>query len=138
MKLNNHGWGTKEFLIAAAIIFGLLLFISYEVNRFYMGIDSNIETKASNTKKVNRSYYTSYEKKVSDAAISYVVSNGVAVPDAGERVYISDLVDMGYVDNLYDYYSKRMCSGYAIVRDYNNNLSARSYIKCSNYTTEGY
>ena len=129
--------------VSAAIIFALLLFISYEVNQFYAGLamnnDNDVSTRVSGSnKKINKSYYYSYEEKIENAARMYIKDNAIAVPDAGETVYVKDLVDLGYIDKLYDYYSNNICSGYAIVRDNNYTLNAKAYIKCTNYVTEGY
>jgi hypothetical protein len=164
MRLNNKGWGTKELIISAAIIFLLLLIISYYVHRLYEVMDfeeskandtyyvessntqasknktkeENIQSNYSEINNIDYSYYKDYENKMTSAAISYMHDYDKFLDEDYLLVNMIDLVDLNYISLLHDKYDDSICEGYVTIKDSNGAYDASSFIKCSNYTTEGY
>ena len=160
MKLNKRGWGTKELIISAAIIFALLLVCSYYIHRLYesMEVDSSYKVNNNNTKSYNTNtgtkneekeesktpviidytYYKAYETQMESAAIAYIKDYDKEINDDNRLINMIDLVDLNYIELLYDKYDNSVCLGYVIITDNNGVAGAKSYISCTNYTTEGY
>ena len=117
MKLNKRGWGLKEMLIMSAILFALLLIVTYYIISLYHDLAIN-----------DRKYYTDLEVKIQTAAVKYTTLYG-------EKEYISldDLKNVNLIDALNDENGNR-CNGYVKVKGYNY----YSYVSCDDYTTSGY
>lgn len=184
MKLDNHGWGTKEFIFSIVAMLFLLLIVIVNVHSLYNAIDEtgdNTESKVTEknnkennnsiddkvndnsanntlddnnvnsdnstnnsesepvTVTYNESYYTSYQNKMIDATRSYIINASLSVPSNGARVDLKTLTDKNYIEPLNDLLDGSLCSGYSVVSlSGDSRLNIRTYLKCSNYETEGY
>lgn len=143
MKLNNKGWELKTMLWLMALIFCLLLYVvlnsykisgalaSFKKNQNPTPIDSDITDDSIN---VPKKFYYSNEELIEDAANKYVeeIYNG----DYITRLIITkdSLQKTGIIGEIKDPTSKKYCDYYAIVEG----NSIDGYLKCDNYTTEGY
>ena len=135
MILNNKGWGITELLISGAIILFLLLLSAYYIHRLYKTIDKPLVSASSETVLFdNVDYYNDYERDFSSAASRYVNYNNIYLPSTGYTIYMSELVNEGYIDRLYERKDHTKCDGYVFIKNGNYN----PYIRCSNYVTEGY
>ena len=184
MKLDNHGWGTKEFIFSIVAILFLLLIVIVNVHSLYDTIDetsdnteskvteknnkdnnnstndkvndnsTNSEVEDNNTNSdnltntsesepitvtYNESYYTSYQNKMIDATRSYIVNASISVPSNGMKIDLKSLTDKNYIEPLNDLLDGSLCNGYSVVSlSGDSRLNIRTYLKCSNYETEGY
>ncbi len=93
----------------------------------------------SNKTAKNLDSYHEIEKKLSDAALTYVLKNDL-YPNIGKKLKIDMnlLLDEKYLDS--SYVTDKTCIGYSIVfydeeeEDYDIN----SYINCKHYTTKNF
>ncbi len=162
MKLNNHGWGTKEFIFSIVAIFLLLFVIVINVHRLYDSMDVDVENNNSevidnktnnNTSQNNdntieeeteeivydENYYKSYQNKMIDATRNYIIYNSPDIPADGLRIDLTTLIDKNYINSLKDLIDNSVCGGYSIVSiNSDTNLNIKTYLKCSNYETEGF
>lgn len=150
--LNNHGWGMREMIIYTCILLFFLLIAAYFVNALYNSLDADLKKSKEKTydnsptiverepeKVIDYSIYSNYEKQMDVAAKNYVINNYEALETNIATVDLQELVDADYIEQLYDQISSEKCIGYSNVWD--NELGeyeVDSYIRCSNYVTEGY
>ena len=158
MKLNNHGWGMREMIIYTCTLLLFLLIASFLVHSFYSQLESDLSNRDRNRPNttinsttadkptnidqktvIDYSIYKDYEEKLDLAAKVYVINNYAALETNIATVELSQLVAAGYIEQLYDQVDNGVCSGYSNVWD--NELGeyeVESYIRCTNYVTEGY
>ncbi len=56
-----------------------------------------------------------------------------------EQITIESLVEKGYLPSQYDQFGEKKCQGYSnVYQDESNEYNIKTFIKCSNYVTEGY
>ena len=72
MKLNNHGWGTAEFIFSIVAILVFLLIVAFNVHNLYGSFDNN-ETN-SNTSSNNTNNQSNNTNKVSESVDNNDVS----------------------------------------------------------------
>ena len=75
------------------------------------------------------------EKRLEEAALKYATDNYIE----GNKITIEKnlLVSSSLIGEVYDLENKNaVCDGYVVIDIVNN--TAKSYIKCENYQTEGY
>ncbi len=162
MKLNNHGWGDKEFIISIVAMLVVLLVVVINVHRLYDALDTpystndntpvekeekkqetNTESKEQTSEPVevvyNEDYYKKYQNKMIDATRNYVIYASPSIPSEGLRVDLSTLVSKNYIESLNDMLDGSVCEGYSFVKLNNDSsLNIKTYLNCSNYVTEGY
>lgn len=164
MKLNNHGWGTKEFVFSIVAILVLLLIAAFNVHKLYSSLAESPTDNYSNNssssnddvyqtepidegsknddvlqREYNEEHYIDYENAVVEASRSYVINYSPTIPGEGLRIDLETLVENNYVNNLYDMIDGSLCRGYSIVfLNSDDSLDIRAYLSCSNYVTEGY
>lgn len=115
MKLDNHGWGTKEMIIMSSILFFLLLIVTVSIYSFYNNMGSSF------------SIYDNLESRIKAAAERYANENGIVIG----RVTSTELEQGGYLNTFIDSRG-RDCSGYVEV----NNAIFTPYISCPDYKTK--
>lgn len=116
MKLDNHGWGTKEMiLISCALLLGLA-FVAFSIYRLY----NSVETIAPQ--------YGILERTIKSDAVKYTKSNGKK-----SVITLKELKNSGYIEVFTDI-NDNPCDGYVLIRD-NEYLP---YISCEYYRTKGY
>jgi len=128
-SFNNLPKKTKQILGVWAIVIVIIILI--------------IIASSSNNKFLSE--YESYEKKVNDAALSYVTDNEIYPSENNKlKLDINALVDSGYL-NESDVVGT--CGGFAVIyakdstnEDGDTTISyvVNTYLNCSNYTTKGY
>ena len=110
-----------ELLVVIGILAGLMLIII---------------PKFSNILNTNRDKgYKEIEKRLEEAALKYATDNYIE----GNKITIEKklLVSSSLIGEVYDLENKNaVCDGYVVIDIVNN--TAKSYIKCENYQTEGY
>jgi hypothetical protein len=133
MKLNNHGWGLNQMLIYCAILFAFLMVAVVLI----IQLSSILE----NVNLVDTITYSDIEENVVNASNTYI-----------EKYYKEDITTGTITittSNLlkYNILSKKeltptkedeACIGYALVKKVDNKLDISSFIKCSDYETNGY
>jgi hypothetical protein len=72
---------------------------------------------------------------MSNAEISYIRDYDIVLDEGNILINMMDLVDLNYISILYDKYDGSLCEGYTIISQVGN---TSSYLKCTNYVTEGY
>ncbi len=140
MKLNNHGWGLREMLLYCGL---LLLFLAISVF-FIIQASRSLEDISNDKDDVkdieSQMSYLKIEENIRDATYLYI------------NTYYKDKINIGTLkvstDNLVKYNvldlndlkpdsESKNCKGYSLVRN-DDAIIVSSYIKCSNYETNGY
>lgn len=136
MKLNNKGWGLKEFLwllcaLAFFLAIAVILFrqltkltdLDGKANKF-----KNNEFNGSNSTSIKT--YIDIEDKMVEAAKKYKLENTSDIV----IIKLDKLVTNGYINVVRDPANNKECSGYII---YNGEYKA--YLSCAgNYQTSDY
>lgn len=148
MKLNNHGWGSREMIIYSSILLFFFLLAVVMIKYFYrelVFVDSSpvekVENNVENKQPVvfDVSYYERYEGTMKNAAIDYWETTVNMDNVTYTSISIEQLVELGYLEYLYDMKTDKVCNGYVnISKDNNGDLDVQSYLKCDNYMTTGY
>ena len=124
MHLNNRGWGTKEMIVMTLFLLLLLGISWYYIKTLYDG------ALARNTVTISSEYYDNVKSSLKKSAQKYYDDFDLS----GTVVLSYDLLKKNnYISNLRDFIDGS-CTGYVIV----NNGVFKPYIKCDNYTSEGY
>ncbi len=157
MKLNNHGWGLREMLILSSVLLLFLLVSVFLVLKMYNRMDEDFtndkeddvpvqqpgqsEPSVSNPEpeeEIDLIYYLNLEKKLETAGRNYWLENMTDESLGGVNIYLGELADKGYVQEIKDQISGNPCDGYARIFVENSIATIDGYIKCDNYKTEGY
>ena len=153
MSLNNNGWGYREMLIYVGILCCFLLLAAFLINQLYADLEKQsqtstetdviepvVEEKEETQQIVDLEYYLQLENNLKIATLEYMNNNPYDLSQNILNVSLETLVDAGYIDSLYDQIDNQVCQGYSNVLNGDENVKyeVRAYIKCSNYTTEGY
>lgn len=133
--LNNKGWGFRQFLIAGAVLFIALIITTFFVIRLY----SNLPNLSS---IIMESFtYEEIENNLDYMSIKYIneyydqeITTGVIVVSTDNLLKYNIIIEKDLINTD----NKDLCSGYSLIRKENGELTSKSYIKCDNYTTEGY
>jgi hypothetical protein len=155
MKLNNHGWGTRDFVIYMCVLVLILLFVTISISSMYKGItDSTNKTKTQQTveekqpneepKKnviIDYKLYESMETKIYMSTYDYMEAKHLNTENDILNITTETLISEGYLDSsvLVDQNGEK-CSGYSnVYDDENGHHMIKSYVTCGGlYTTEGY
>ena len=147
MKLNNHGWGFREMLFYLCILIAFLLVAIILIVRMYhqidkKGIDMGDYFPAGDVPIANKKetlLYSDLEVKIKNGSITYI--KNYYNEELGSEVVItlSALKSQGIITDFNDIKDGSSCNGY-VVANYNevDGVIYHPYIKCSNYTTNGY
>ena len=154
MKLNNHGWGMREMIIYTCILLLLLLFVSYSVNSFYKEMETSKQNVVNNnygsdyddkdeesnvSNNINYIYYHNKEDLIKKATLNYLNNYSYNLDSNIMNVSLDTLINLGYIQKIYDQNNINSCSGYSnVYEDENGEYIIKSYINCGNYVTEGY
>lgn len=120
MKKKN-GFTLIELLVVIGILAGLMMII---IPKFSSILNTNRDKG-----------YKEIEKRLEEAALKYATDNYIE----GNKITIekSLLVSSSLIGEVYDLENKSaVCDGYVVIDIVNN--TAKPYIKCENYQTEGY
>ncbi len=140
MNLNKSGWSFREMLIIIIILLVFLLFACFYVFRLYSNLNiENGNSKNNKVEKVQQSEeidnnYQDLETALSDAAFEYINTL-----DNIENMTISYQVlkSKGYIKEL-KINDNNTCDGYVNVEVEEEAINLTPFIKCNNYSTEGY
>ena len=128
-KLNNRGWGLQAMMAGVLVLMIALIITSVLIEKVFNDMtdspsdNSNITEKPEN----EENKYTTYSEIEKDVVkkISVTIKNLQSDKLLPE---IKDIKD----ENI-------ICSGYAIFKNKDDNITYHAYIKCgSNYETIGY
>ncbi len=88
--------------------------------------------------KNNKEEYLEMEEELREAAQKYVLDNGYYPENGGElKLSSEDLYEAAYLDHDDLENNGDTCQGYVVI--YTENIvKYKAYIKCKNYTTNGY
>ncbi len=160
MNLGNHGWGMREMVIYLCIFAIILLFVAISINSLYRRIEKdNEETKNNqpvivepvqeeqpkeevddNPRVVNYTYYHEMEEKLYNATYKYLEGKPTEIGNGILKIDDNTLVNLGYMSTIYNDIGSMQCTGYSnvYVHDGDADYTVKSFIKCDNYTSEGY
>ena len=85
--------------------------------------------------------YTELEGTISEASIMYVFDNYSFMENTiTEEISLSVLVDNNYIEDetILKLYNDGVCDAYSIVKADAVEIGGKAYLKCGNYTSEGY
>lgn len=127
MKLNNKGWGYGQmFLLMGILIIALIVVWALSYQLHYQLAKINIGS--------GKTYYLNLENKLKKAGKEYLVKHGYDCEYMECKIYYFEVKKAGLIDEMLDEKSKFECEGYIkSIED-----QTEPYIKCDNYTTEGY
>lgn len=141
MRINKKGWSLVAELIAILVAVILLVYAVYGLNQ--LGLIRNMNEAIPLIKpdliiSGKTISYENVEDTLIDASKKYVedrYNNDLVQNETILRV--SHLIKNGYLSTIRDTKSKE-CSGYVMVVKNEEDVSYYPYLKCSNYTSEGY
>lgn len=158
--MGNHGWGMREMIIYMCIFAIILLFVAFSINALYKRINRDAENAKNNTpvivepvedqqpepvieeppRAVDYTYYQQLEKRVYDATYKYLQEKPTEIGDNILKLDSDTLINLGFMNPLYNDIGSQKCTAYsnvyvdAVTKEY----VVRSYVRCDNYTSEGY
>ena len=140
MKNKSRGFGTEEMILGICLFIIGLLIVAFMMptSEIYK---RNIPEEKNTSKKyeINYNYYYKLEEKMNEATRKYISDNNINLIIGELEFSLSDLSREGYIKELKDNNTKNKCDGYSVVVFNDNNYETiNSYIKCDEYTTEGY
>ena len=154
MMLNNHGWGMRDMIIYTCILLLFLLFVAYSVSSLYDFLSKPTENITDNQQPVDDTpdekeeespiivdieYYENVEKRLKNATLDYFEKNPTDLSIDILKLDLTTLVDLGYIDKIYDQTGEKLCVGYTnTYQDVDKDYIVEAYISCDNYITEGY
>ena len=153
MKLNNHGWGTRDFVIYMCVLVLILLFVTISISSMYKGITDSTD-KTNNQQRVEEKQpveenkrsviidyklYESMETKLYLATYDYMEDKKLNTDNDILNITSETLISEGYLEEMLDQNGEK-CSGYSnVYDDENGDHMIKSFISCGGlYTTEGY
>lgn len=157
MKLNNKGWGFRDMLVYSGILLFFFILATIYISTLYNDINNDISNNVSGSTTVEEdnsyveddgivedeieidySYYHSKEVDMEKAVYTYLLNNNIIIVSDIINISLDELVEQGYIDPINDYVTNEKCIGYVNVIGEGTDYDIREYLKCSNYTTEGY
>lgn len=154
MHLNNHGWGMRDMIIYTCVLILFLLLAAYLIMALYDNI--SIEEKPSNNSPkvetpveeeqkpseiiiVDYEYYKDKETSLKLATYNYLNDIKPEMTENSIKIELNTLVEKQYIEKIFDASGAKTCEAYskAYLNEYGEYIVS-PYIKCENYTTEGY
>ena len=158
--MGNHGWGMREMIIYMCIFAIILLFVAFSINSLYKRIDNDVKDAKNNKpvivepvqekkpeepvvekpRNVDYTYYHDLEARVYNATYKYLSEKPTEIGDGIFKIQDDTLVNLGYMSPLYNDIGTSKCTGYSnvYVQEGSSEYTVRSYVRCDNYSTEGY
>ena len=139
------------FIIALALIVAVGLIILFTDNK--QETDNDTENQTEINEEVNQETndeqeeelinldYVELEGTISEASIMYVFDNYSFMENTiTEEISLSVLVDNNYIEDetILKLYNDGVCDAYSIVTANAVEINGKTYLKCENYTSEGY
>ena len=139
------------FIIALALIVAVGLIILFTDNK--QETDNDTENQTEINEEVNQETndeqeeelinldYVELEGTISEASIMYVFDNYSFMENTiTEEISLSVLVDNNYIEDetILKLYNDGVCDAYSIVKADAVEIGGKAYLKCGNYTSEGY
>ena len=139
------------FIIALALIVAVGLIILFTDNK--QETDNDTENQTEINEEVNQETndeqeeelinldYVELEGTISEASIMYVFDNYSFMENTiTEEISLSVLVDNNYIEDetILKLYNDGVCDAYSIVTANAVEIDGKTYLKCENYTSEGY
>lgn len=152
MKLGNHGWGMRDMIIYTCILILFLLVAAYSVKSLYDVIGTPVENEnvpvtppvveepeEDKPIVVDYEYYNKLELDMKNATLNYLAARPTIIENDILKITSDTLVNLEYMDELYDQTKENKCLGYSnVYQDEDGDYIVKSYISCNNYVTEGY
>lgn len=153
-KLNNRGWGLQAMMICVLVLMIALVIIAVLIQKTFgdmlniNGVPPTTVDNSTNNKDENKDKptkptkltYSDLENKVTSAARKYQKENYDDILD-GEQISVTlkTLKREKLLEDIKDIQdNKTSCTGYALFKRKDDEITYKAYIKCSNYTTDGY
>jgi len=160
INLGNHGWGIREMIIYLCIFAVILIFVAISINSLYKRIETDNqetkqnepivvepekktpveETQTEQPRAVDYVYYQDLEAKVYNATYAYLQKNPTEIGAGILKIDADTLVNLGFMDPLYNDIKNSKCTGYSnvYVQEGDTDYTVKSYVRCDNYVSEGY
>lgn len=166
MKLNNHGWGYRDMIIASTIMILLLFVVAVQVDALYDGIQASEEKRLADRQKmqdmvekseedrvivggddesesntsivVDYDYYKDRENELKMGASAYMDVYNYDLSGEIMTITLDTLVNLGYMREIYDQTGSSLCDGYVnVYQDSNTGEYVMTpSITCNNYKTK--
>ncbi len=139
--MNENGWGFKDFILIFGIIFLAILvtIVIYQIN--FKKPEATDPIDPSEERESNYTY-GDLESSLKLAAQRYQNNNYQGTLESDETWVLSYslLRKKNYLKKpLMDVKeTTKECSGYVIFKKHGTNILYEPYLKCENYTTDGY
>ena len=126
----------KKMYLAWILIVGGLILSLVEINNIELITHPMCKNNIDTIKNTNRKY-KALESDMKEQANAYIIRNKVDLSN-GESIKFDDniLEKAGFLKTMQVENDK--CTGYVDVKRKTSGYDFKAYIKCTNYTTEGY
>ena len=139
MKLNNKGWGFTEMFVLMGILIIFLGIAIFFIYRMYNGLEQNNLIKTNDNTSIKAPEKTEIKYLYSD--LEYKMKNGTIryINNFFKEEITSDLISKDVITPIKDLKDNSICSGYVkVLYQSSDYVTYLPYLKCSNYTTNGY
>lgn len=137
--MNQRGWSLSSYIGYAVILIIFILIIAFNVIRLNQSGVVDVDQNSGTTMKGENNFnnYTEAERAVVDSLKAYRAGE-YKKNEIKDTLVISmkELISSGYLKKTL--VSNVLCSGYGIISKNGSSYDYESYIKCGNYTTNGY
>lgn len=135
-KLDNKGFGLVSVIVIGCIFILILIFLSIRISSMKKNNKNNKSEQAS-TQVTDVTLYKQVEKTLQDAGESYVIYHDELSDYSIDFLIVnySTLKEEEMIKSLADPNSDKPCDGFVKI---NNDGTVEPFIKCKNYTTNGY
>lgn len=150
MKLNNHGWGYRDMIIASSVIIILLFVVAVQVDALYDGIQATEEKRQAKREEINNKleqsekeedrvivgeddepesnttivvdydYYRDRENELKQAASAYMTAYNYDLSGEIMTITLDTLINLGYMREVYDQTGSSVCDGFVNVYEDSN------------------
>ncbi|MBQ8659808.1 MAG: hypothetical protein IJ475_03115 [Bacilli bacterium] len=152
MMLNNHGWGLKDMIIYTCIILFFFFIACFFIGAMYRDFEEGyydndsdnqivsdvLEEPIHEEEYIDYKYYYEKEFIFKSSVDVYLNELNYDVTNHIFNIRLNELVNLRYMDMIYDPITGTACDGYANVIGEGTQYEINAYILCSNYMSEGY
>lgn len=138
--MNQRGWSLSSYIGYAVVLLIFILIIAFNVIRLNQSglVDNDTKNSGATMKGENNfNNYSEAESAVVDSLKAYRADKYKKNDIEGTLVItVKELISGGYLKKTL--VSGSSCSGYGIISKSGSTYNYESYIKCGDYTTNGY
>lgn len=159
--MGNHGWGMREMIIYLCVFAIILIFVAFSINSLYKRMERDMKDAKNNQptivepvqeekpkkepvveqpRAVDYTYYHNLEAKLYEATYQYLINNPTEIGSGILKIEANSLINLGFMDKMYNDNKTSECTGYSnvYVQEGSTEYTIKSYVRCDNYSSNGY